>query len=619
MTSFTYSAGPARVVFGSGTLTSLADEVRALGGSRVLLMGGGRRALAVSPLGSLLAAEFDGAVMHTPVEVTEKALTVLRQQDVDCLVAVGGGSAIGLAKALALRTDLPQVVVPTTYAGSEVTPVLGQTADGRKTTLRSPAVLPETIVYDVDLTVDLPVAMSVTSGINAMAHAVEALYSPDANPVTDQLALDAIRRLADALPKIVAGPADLAARSDALQAAWLAGTCLGAVRMGLHHKLCHAMGGSFGLPHAETHTVILPHVMARQSPEVMSRIASALGVGDAATGVYDLVVELGGPTALRDLGLAESDIAEVDADPDVQALLREAWSGTRPPQRGLPDVRKLTAQVVASFDGAAPRVRCLLQDLVRTLHSYVLRNDLTEPEWSYAIDFLTRTGQITTETRQEFILLSDTLGVSSVVDVLTNSRTPDTTPSAVLGPFYTEGPPERPHGFDIADGLPGTPLWSDIQVLDTHGSPVADAVVDVWQSNEDGFYDVQLPDLDGPVLRARLRTDAEGRLTFWTILPAPYPIPADGPVGAMLDAVGRHPFRAPHLHFMIAKPGFHTLVTQLFVAGGEYLDSDTVFGVKDSLIVDFPARQGPAPDGRPLSEWRRVDFVFHISRSTDDV
>lgn len=315
-----------------GTLTALADEVRALDGSRVLLIGGGRRAQAVSPLGSLLAAEFSGPAMHTPVEVTEKALAVLREHDVDCLVAVGGGSAIGLAKALALRTDLPQVVVPTTYAGSEATPVLGQTADGRKTTLRSAAVLPETIVYDVGLTLDLPVGMSVTSGINAMAHAVEALYSPDANPVTDLLALDAIRRLADALPKINADPKDPAARSNALQAAWLAGTCLSTVRMGLHHKLCHALGGSFGLPHAETHTVVLPHVMATQSPEAMARVALALGVSDAATGVYDLVVQLGGPTDLRDLGLAESDIDSVDADPGVRALLREAWSGTRPQQ-----------------------------------------------------------------------------------------------------------------------------------------------------------------------------------------------------------------------------------------------------------------------------------------------
>jgi maleylacetate reductase len=614
MTSFTYSAGPARVVFGSGTLSTLGAEVERLGGSRVLLIGGRHRQAAVEPLGPLLAAQFDGAAMHTPVDVTEKALAVLRENDVDCLVAVGGGSAIGLAKALALRTDLPQVVVPTTYAGSEATPVLGQTADGRKTTLRSPAVLPETIVYDVALTVGLPVAMSVTSGINAMAHSVEALYSPDANPATDQLALESIRLLAAALPRIAADPHDLAARSDALQAAWLAGTCLATVGMGLHHKLCHTLGGSFGLPHAETHTVVLPHVMAIQPPEVLTRIAGALGVGDAPTAVYDLIVSLDGPTALRDLGLAESAIDQVSEVAEVRDLLREAWAGTRPVQRGLPDVRTLTAQVVASFDTAPDRVKSLMQDLVRTLHSYVLRNDLTESEWQYAIDFLTRTGQITTETRQEFILLSDTLGVSSVVDVLTNSRTPDTTPSAVLGPFYTEGPPERPHGFDIADGLPGAPLWSDVQVLDTHGSPVADAVVDVWQSNEDGFYDVQLPDLDGPVLRARFRTDGEGRLRFWTVLPAAYPIPADGPVGAMLDAVGRHPYRAPHVHFMIAKPGFHTLVTQLFVAGGDYLDSDTVFGVKDGLIVDFPAQNGPTPDGRQVTGWYRLGFVFHISQ-----
>ena len=273
----------------------------------------------------------------------------------------------------------------------------------------------------------------------------------------------------------------------------------------------------------------------------------------------------------------------------------------------------LTEQVVASFDKTPdPRVRELMQDLVRTLHAYAIRNDLTESEWSTAIDFLTRAGHITDDRRQEFILLSDTLGVSSVVDVLTNSRTPDTTPSAVLGPFYVDGPPAVEHGADLAVGLPGTPLWVDATVLDTAGSPVADAVVDVWQSNEDGFYDVQLPELDGPVLRARFRTDADGRVVFWSILPAAYPIPADGPVGQMLEAVGRHPFRAPHLHFMIAAPGHRTLITQLFVRGGGYLDSDTVFGVKDDLVVDFAEQHGPTPDGRGAAVWRRVDFTFRI-------
>jgi maleylacetate reductase len=357
MTSFTYTAGPARVVFGSGSLVSLAAEVRRLGGSRALLIGGSHRQEAVAPLGSLLVAEFPGAVMHTPVEVTEKALAVARENSVDCLVAVGGGSAIGLSKALAVRTDLPQLVVPTTYAGSEATPVLGETVDGRKTTRSSAAILPETIVYDVDLTLGLPVAMSVTSGINALAHAVEALYSADANPVTDQLALEAIRLLADALPRIVADPADLAARSDALQAAWLAGSCLGSVGMGLHHKLCHTLGGSFGLPHAETHTVVLPHAMAYNAsaaPSAMRRIASALGVSDAPTGVYDLVAGLGGPTSLRSLGLTESNLDEAAAlaaakpypNPrpivasDIRSLLQDAWSGTRP-VGGLPDVRGL--------------------------------------------------------------------------------------------------------------------------------------------------------------------------------------------------------------------------------------------------------------------------------------
>ena len=330
MTSFTYSAGPARVVFGSGTVGCLGEEVQRLGATRVLLIGGRHRSSAVSALGSSLAAEFDGAVMHTPVEVTEKALTAVREHAVDCLVAVGGGSAIGLAKALAYRTDLPQVVVPTTYAGSEATPVLGQTAEGRKTTLRSPAVLAETIVYDVELTVGLPVAMSVTSGINAMAHAVEALSSAEANPVTDLLALDAIRRLAAALPRIVADPQNPAARSDALQAAWLAGTCLGTVTMGLHHKLCHTLGGSFALPHAETHTVVLPHAMTTQSQAVLAEIAKALGVRDAPTGVYDLIVSLGGPTSLRELGLAEADVEKVSEDAVAQGVLREAWKGTRP-------------------------------------------------------------------------------------------------------------------------------------------------------------------------------------------------------------------------------------------------------------------------------------------------
>ena len=274
---------------------------------------------------------------------------------------------------------------------------------------------------------------------------------------------------------------------------------------------------------------------------------------------------------------------------------------------------ELTNEVLASFDTAPDRLRQLTRSLVRHLHDFVMENDLTDAEWRVAIDFLTRAGHITTDTRQEFILLSDTLGISSLVDILTNSRTPDSTPSAVLGPFYVEGPPEMDSGSDISGGdLEGDPVLARIQVTDVEGRPIAGAVVDLWQADNDGFYDVQLPELDGPVLRGRLRTDDDGRLSFWTILPAPYPIPDDGPVGQLLGAVGRHPMRAPHLHFMIAAPGVHTLVTQLFVEGGDYLDSDTVFGVKDAITVPYPLQDGPAPDGRP-GPWRRLDFTFQLA------
>jgi protocatechuate 3,4-dioxygenase beta subunit len=178
-----------------------------------------------------------------------------------------------------------------------------------------------------------------------------------------------------------------------------------------------------------------------------------------------------------------------------------------------------------------------------------------------------------------------------------------------------DGPPAREQGSDIADGLPGTPLWVDVSLTDRQGTPIPQAVVDVWQSNADGFYDVQLPDQDGPVLRARFHTDDEGRLRFWTIVPCEYPIPDDGPVGEMLAATGRHQYRAPHLHFMIGAPGFRRLVTQLFVAGGKYLDSDTVFGVKQALVVDFVPRTGPTPDGRDLTEWSSLEYTFRIAEA----
>ncbi|MBC3194322.1 iron-containing alcohol dehydrogenase [Pseudonocardia sp. C8] len=641
MEQFDYTAWPARIVFGHGTLDRTADEVSRLGRSRVLLLASPELAAAGDRvgkvLGGLLAGRFDGATMHTPVEVTDRALAELTRLDADCVVAVGGGSTTGLSKALAARTGVDQVVLPTTYAGSEVTPVLGETAGGVKTTRSDPAILPETVIYDVELSAGLPRALAVTSAVNAMAHAVEALYSPQANPVVDGMALDAIEHLARGLRALADRTDDRDVRADLLRGAWLAGTCLGSVGMGLHHKLCHTLGGSFDLPHAPTHTVVLPYAMAYNAaatPDVMERIARRLGVTDAPGAVYDLVAAAGGPTSLRQIGMSEdgldraAELATASPYPNpepvtrdgIRALLGRALDGERPgAEPGVEAaIRTLTGQVVRSFDDASrPRLAALMQDLARRLHEFAVDNDLTQEEWQAGIDFLTRAGHITTDTRQEFVLLSDTLGLSSVVDLLTNSRTPEATSSAVLGPFYVDGPPELPQGTDISAGLPGTPLYVDVSVTGTGGQPVAGAVVDVWQSNEDGFYDVQLPDLDGPVLRGRLRTDAGGHLTFRSILPSEYPIPADGPVGELLTATGRHPYRAPHLHFLLAAEGHRQLITQLFVRGGSYLDSDAVFGVKDDLIVDFAPRTGPMPDGTDTGgEWRHLQFTFRLQPDT---
>ncbi|MBN9794037.1 alcohol dehydrogenase [Pseudonocardia sp. TMWB2A] len=626
MTGFVHEPSPARVVFGPGTIDDLAAEVTRLGRSRVFLVGGrhpaGAADRARAALGSLLAGRFDRAAVHTPVTVTDEALAAFTAAGADCVVAIGGGSQIGLSKALAVRTGADQVVVPTTYSGSECTAVLGELGvdtPGVKTTRTDPAIRPETVVYDTTLVADLPSQVGVPSAVNALAHAVEALWSTDRDPLTDAAALESVRLLTAGLRE---------RDTDALlRGAWLAGTCLDRAGMALQHKLAHTVGGTLDLPHAPTHAVLLPHVISYNAAAA-PRIAEALGP-DPAGAVYDLLVAAGGPTSLAALGVDEADldrlaeqaVARPYPNPvpvtrdGVRALLGRAWAGQRPGDPVRATLDALTAQVTASFGGPDERLRTLLADLAATLHGYAREHDLTQDEWQAAIDFLTRTGHLTDERRQEFVLLSDTLGLSSVVDVLTHSRTPDTTSSAVLGPFYTDGPPELDQGTDVSAGKKGTPLWVDVVVTDTGDEPVAGAVVDIWQSDEDGFYDLQLPETEGPVLRGRFRTDDAGRLRFRSILPAAYPIPADGPVGEILHATGRHPFRAPHLHFLIEAPGHRQLITQLFVAGGEHLDSDTVFGVKDDLVVEFAPRRGPMPDGvEPDGEWRLLEFTFRIAR-----
>lgn len=279
------------------------------------------------------------------------------------------------------------------------------------------------------------------------------------------------------------------------------------------------------------------------------------------------------------------------------------------------DEHSITQAVVDRFaDTPDPRLKLVLQSLVRHAHDFVRDVDLSMDEWLAAVMFLTRTGHISDDKRQEFILLSDTLGISMLVDAINHRMPEGATETTVLGPFYVQNPPELLSGADISGGEEGTPLHVAALVTSPGGTPLAGAQVDVWQSDDDGFYDVQRPEIDGANLRARFRTDADGRIAFWTIVPKFYPIPADGPVGDMLAATRRHPFRPAHIHFMIAAEGYETLVTHLFVDNDPYLDSDAVFGVKQSLIVTLVEHQGgTAPDGGVIDgKWTTLEHHFGL-------
>jgi hydroxyquinol 1,2-dioxygenase len=262
---------------------------------------------------------------------------------------------------------------------------------------------------------------------------------------------------------------------------------------------------------------------------------------------------------------------------------------------------ELTEAVVASFDGSPdPRTREVLGALVRHLHAFAREVDLTEQEWFAGIDFLTRTGHKSTGIRQEFVLLSDVLGLSTLTVGLGNKKPAGATASTVLGPFFVEGSPEINLGDDLSNGAPGRPCLVAGRVLDTRGKPIPGAVVETWQADEDGFYDVQ-KDTEGPQNRGHLTTDAEGNYSFWAVRPVAYPIPDDGPVGELLRAGGRGSLRPAHIHFMVTAPGFSRLITHVFAAGDEHLRDDAVFGVKDSLIAEFTEHPaGTAPDGRTL-------------------
>ncbi len=354
MNAFTYQAHPARVIFGAGALSQLPAEIERLGARRALVLCTPEQVDAAERVAGLLgdraAGIFAKAVMHVPAETARQAREEARRLGADCAVAIGGGSTTGLGKAIALDSGLPILAIPTTYAGSEMTPIYGITEGGVKKTGRDTRVLPKTVIYDPELTLMLPLAMTVTSAINAIAHAAEGLYAHDGNPVVALVAEEGIRACAAALAPLRDRPQDLAARSDALYGAWLCGIVLGAVSMGLHHKLCHTLGGTFNLPHAETHTVMLPHAMAYNAalaPAAMARIAHALGLtaaADAARGLFDLAARHGAPTSLQAIGMSA---AGLDRAADLAAA--NPYPNPRPLERAA-----LRALLQRAFDGQSP-------------------------------------------------------------------------------------------------------------------------------------------------------------------------------------------------------------------------------------------------------------------------
>lgn len=351
MNPFVYNGLPCRAIFGAGLLAQLPEEVERLGARRVLIVSTSQTSLNVQRveelLGDRVAGIYGKATMHVPFAIAEEARDMARKLGADCCVTIGGGSTIGLGKAVALTSNLPIISVPTTYAGSEMTSIYGLTNAGMKTTGRDARVLPKTVIYDPVLTLTLPSALSAASGMNAIAHCAEALYAHDGNPIISMMAEEGIRALSTSLPIIVKNSACLEARSEALYGAWLAGIALGSTGMALHHKLCHVLGGSFNLPHAKTHSIVLPHAMRYNrdaAPAAMARIARALGVDDAPTGLYNLGAKLGLTLALKDIGMTKEGLEHAAKTacnspyPNPRAvefaatlaLLSDAYEGRRP-------------------------------------------------------------------------------------------------------------------------------------------------------------------------------------------------------------------------------------------------------------------------------------------------
>jgi maleylacetate reductase len=348
---FVYGANPSRVIFAAGARSRVGEELDRLGVKRAMVVTTPSQADVAAQFARLIGERagivYPGAQMHTPTNVTEAALTAVSSVKADGILAVGGGSAIGMSKAIALRTDLPQVVVPVTFSGSEMTPILGETERGEKLTQRSAKVLPETVIYDPELASGLPPHVAGPSAMNAIAHAVEALYARDGNPMISAIAENAIRILAGALPRFLADRDDRQAWSDALCGAWMAGSCLGAATLGIQHKLCHTLGGMFDLNHADLHAVMLPYSAAfnrEAAPEAMRRAANALDAGDAPTALYELMLRATRATSLKDMGLTRTALEKA-----ADLAAKDPYDNPRPVTRD-----NILELLLAAHEGGPP-------------------------------------------------------------------------------------------------------------------------------------------------------------------------------------------------------------------------------------------------------------------------
>jgi len=351
MMPFTYKALPSHVTFGRGSRAKISQELDRLGITRAIILSTpGQAPLAdeiAREIGKRAATLFPGAAMHTPVDITASALAAVSSSKADGILSVGGGSTIGLGKAIALRTDLRQLVVPTTFAGSEMTPIIGQTENGVKTTQKTMRVLPEAAIYDPDMVVSLPGRVAGPSGMNAIAHSVEALYAEETNPVISMMAEESIRALGHALPRILDQPNETEAWTDAVYGAFLAGICLGSVGMALHHKICHTLGGTFDLPHADIHCLMLPYSAAYNraaAPDAMARIAKALDGDDGPAALYELMLKTATKKSLREFGLSEADL-----DKAAEMAVKNPYYNPRPVTK-----EGVRGMLQAAYDGHVP-------------------------------------------------------------------------------------------------------------------------------------------------------------------------------------------------------------------------------------------------------------------------